>query len=390
MKSPASASVCVIGDTFEEVGIVVADLKKHFKNVDGASPDHGATGVLERPEAEVIIVAFKDLDQAQPYCRTVSDGDRALSPQRSVLLCTAEDAPAAFELCKRQYFDDYVTYWPAPSDRLRLCMSVWLAARAAMALRQKGENDAELLVHAKQLGELDRKVAHELDMGERRAAVTHETMEDLERKLVKANDDFSEHLLKTGANSAVEVKDSEALKRELAQLRDHQVGLARTARGIGVEPMSNWARQLRAKVEPSLAAPRAFASQVRQARPTLLVVAEDDTGRALLAPALRFLGYDPVIARNSNYVLSQLAEARPEAILMDTAASVTDSVSLTRQLKAIPDVAHIPIIIVSGDARRDTLISSMRAGASDFIAKPFTREVLRTKLDKLFRSSATA
>ncbi len=149
--------------------------------------------------------------------------------------------------------------------------------------------------------------------------------------------------------------------------------------------MNNWARQLRAKVGPALAGPRAFASHIRQARPTLLVVADDDTSRALLTPALRFLGYDPVIARGSNYVLAQLAQSRPEAILMDIVSSASDSVSLTRQLKAIPDVAHIPIIIVSGDSRRETLISSMRAGASDFIAKPFTRDVLRLKLDKLLR-----
>jgi CheY-like chemotaxis protein len=385
MKSPASANVFVIGDSFEAVGGVVADLKKHFKNIDGTDIDAESQTARETPDADVLVLAFKDLDHAQPYCRQVTGTDRAVSAQRSVLLCAAEDSAAAFELCKRQYFDDYVAYWPTPLDRSRLWMSVWLAARAALALRQKDEQDAHLLTHAKQLGELDRKVAHELDMGERQAAATHESMVDLEHELAKVNDDFSQHLLQTGANAAIEVKDSDALMRDLARFKNDQLELARAARGLGVDPINNWARQLRAKVEPALAGPRAFASQVRQARPTLLVIADDDTSRALLTPTLRSLGYDPVIARGGHYVLAQLAQARPEAILMDIASSVSDSVSLTRQLKAIPDVAHIPIIFVSGDSRRESLISSMRAGASDFIAKPFTGDVLRVKLEKALR-----
>jgi FixJ family two-component response regulator len=40
---------------------------------------------------------------------------------------------------------------------------------------------------------------------------------------------------------------------------------------------------------------------------------------------------------------------------------------------------------MTGDSRRETLLSSMRAGAVDFIAKPFTREVLRTKLERVLR-----
>ena len=79
----------------------------------------------------------------------------------------------------------------------------------------------------------------------------------------------------------------------------------------------------------------------------------------------------------------------PGAILMDLVAPGADAIGLTRRLKGLPDVAHIPIIIMSGDARRETLFNSIRAGASDFIAKPFTRDVLRTKLDRFLRRPAS-
>ena len=334
------------------------------------------------------MLAFKNLDHVQPYCRPIGVAEQSVTSRRSVLLCQEEDVAAAFELCKRQYFDDYVPYWPNPQDPSRLLMSVWVAGRAAMALEHKGEWDVQLLAHAKQLGNLDRQVTHELDMGERQAAAARDSLIDLEHKLAKANDEFSIHLVQTGANAAVEVKDVAALNQELARFKAQQLELAQAAREQGVKPLNTWAQQLRGKVEPSLAGAREFAAQVRQARPTLLVIGDDDTTRGVLTPSLRFLGYDPVIARDGNHVLSQLARTRPDAILMDIMLPGPEAVSLTRQLKALPDIAHIPIIIMSGDSRRETLISSLKAGASDFIAKPFTREVLRTKLDRLFRQQA--
>lgn len=100
--------------------------------------------------------------------------------------------------------------------------------------------------------------------------------------------------------------------------------------------------------------------------------------------------YDPVVARDANHVLTQLARPRLNAILMDMVSSPSEAVSLTRQLKALPDITHILIIIVSGDSRRETLLSSLRAGASDFIAKPFTHEIPRAKLAKILRQPATA
>jgi DNA-binding response OmpR family regulator len=74
-----------------------------------------------------------------------------------------------------------------------------------------------------------------------------------------------------------------------------------------------------------------------------------------------------------------------DAILMDIRLSDTDGINLTRQLRSIPQLAQVPVVLMSGDSRRDTLLSGIEAGATDFMAKPFTREVLRTKLDKVLR-----
>lgn len=388
MRSPASGNILIIGESASEVDPLVVDLKKHFKHVQGSTSEEGAQAELAQHPPDVIVLAFKTLDQAQPYCKTFGGPEHAASPQRSVLLCKEEEAAAAFEMCKRRYFDDYVI-WPSPHDRSRLNMSVWLACRAAMVLREHAQTDAQLVRHAEHLGELDRKVSHELAIGEQQAAAAQESMLELEQKIAKANDEFSERLAQAGGTKSVDVPSSETLARDLALFKDQQLDLARAAREQGVAPMSDWAQQLRAKVEPSLGAAREFAAQARRERPTLLLVEDDDTTRGLLAPAFRSLGYDLVVVCDGKQALGQLSRIRPEAIFMDLVSKGSDAITLTRQLKALPDYSQIPIVIMSGDSRREMLMRSIQAGASDFIAKPFTSDVLRSKLDRIKRQMAT-
>jgi CheY-like chemotaxis protein len=388
VRFPDSVSVLVAGDSAGEVEPLVADLSRHFGHVEGTTNSEAPEDDIERHAPDVIVLAFKELGQAQPYCQALSQPEQPKRSHRTVLLCRKEDAATAFALCKKQYFDDYIVYWPAPQDALRVAMSVWLACRAMVALREHGSADADLVTHARHLRDLDRKLTSELEAGERRAAAAHDSMVKLELDLSKANDDFSNHLARGGPDAAVEVKNSEALTRDLAQFKSQQLELARSACDRGIKPMSAWARQLKEKVEPALAGTRALAAQVRQARPMLLVVDQDATMRGLLAPALRELGYDLLVVGDGNQVLRELAQAHPDAILLDIRSAGTDAIGLTRHLKTLPDVAHIPIIIMSGDSRKETLISSLKAGAADFIAKPFTREVLRTKLHRVLRRAA--
>lgn len=54
--------------------------------------------------------------------------------------------------------------------------------------------------------------------------------------------------------------------------------------------------------------------------------------------------------------------------------------SLTHRLKASPHLAAIPVIMWTGDSRKEAL-----ASAAAFVAKPFTRELLTAKLKKVLR-----
>ena len=78
----------------------------------------------------------------------------------------------------------------------------------------------------------------------------------------------------------------------------------------------------------------------------------------------------------------------PDLVLMDVMLPGGDGVALTERIKSTPDLAAIPVVMLSGEARLDTLVRSMEAGAADFIVKPFTREALIAKLGKYLPAAA--
>jgi PleD family two-component response regulator len=59
--------------------------------------------------------------------------------------------------------------------------------------------------------------------------------------------------------------------------------------------------------------------------------------------------------------------------------------SRRERLKASPALADIPSIMMSGDSRVETPVRSMEAGATAFVVKPFTRQSLTLKLEKVLK-----
>jgi CheY-like chemotaxis protein len=116
----------------------------------------------------------------------------------------------------------------------------------------------------------------------------------------------------------------------------------------------------------------------------VMVVDDDEVSRVLITEALAGEAYELVFAHDAAAALAVLRHTRPDLILMDVRLPDGDGIMLTGRLKALPQLATIPVLMLTGEARRDTLESSMQAGAVGFLVKPFSREGLVTRLDRCF------
>ncbi len=123
-------------------------------------------------------------------------------------------------------------------------------------------------------------------------------------------------------------------------------------------------------------------------RPVVLVVEDDEFLHAHVAAMLESEPLDLVFEADGAAAFARINAIGPDLVLMDVMLPGGDGVALTEQIKSTPDLAAIPVVMLSGEARLDTLVRSMQAGAADFIVKPFTRESLLAKLTKYLPAAA--
>lgn len=128
-------------------------------------------------------------------------------------------------------------------------------------------------------------------------------------------------------------------------------------------------------------APPSAAPTSRKSITTLLIVEDSATIRRALVRTLQ--GDVPRIleAKDGQEGLVLAADVpAPDAVLLDLNLPDMDGVEVCRQLRSMPATARIPIIILTGTPNVETLQSAMRAGANDFLAKPFSGAHLRTRI----------
>ena len=123
-----------------------------------------------------------------------------------------------------------------------------------------------------------------------------------------------------------------------------------------------------------------------RARPLVLLVEDDEFSHQLVAITLESQNVELVAESDGAAALGRIRSVQPDLILMDVNLPGRDGVELTQQLKADPALAGIPVVMLTGEARREILVRSMGAGAAAFIVKPFTPDALIAKLTKFLPS----
>jgi len=104
-----------------------------------------------------------------------------------------------------------------------------------------------------------------------------------------------------------------------------------------------------------------------------ILVAEDQEDlRAILRDYLTASGYAVVEAVDGVESVAKAASDRPDLVLMDIQLPLLDGYEATRQIKALPGLAAIPIIAVSSFAMKGDEEKARAAGCDDYVTKPYS------------------
>ncbi|MFT6507167.1 MAG: two-component system chemotaxis response regulator CheY [Colwellia sp.] len=117
----------------------------------------------------------------------------------------------------------------------------------------------------------------------------------------------------------------------------------------------------------------------------VLVVDDFSTMRRIIKNLLRDLGFTNISeADDGNTALPMLKDGNFDFVVTDWNMPGMQGIDLLKAIRADSNLSHIPVLMVTAEAKKEQIIMAAQAGVNGYIVKPFTAATLNTKLDKIF------
>jgi FixJ family two-component response regulator len=124
------------------------------------------------------------------------------------------------------------------------------------------------------------------------------------------------------------------------------------------------------------------------ASPIVYVVDDDISVREALGPRLRLQGWHPEVFASAEEFLAHTRVDGPSCLILDV--SLPDLNGLDVQKLVTADGSGVPIIFITGYGDVPTSVQAMKAGAVEFLMKPYSDEVLLDAVRQALIRSASA
>ena len=317
-------TILIATENINDAHDVRRQLADRYKDIFiSLNPDNSVQD-FEAHEPDVLVLAFDTLAKSECYYLGLYRLGTVVHthPHRTVILCDKNEVDRAYELCEKEYFDDYILFWPMSHDGTRLLMAVHHALRD-LAASNTAFGAVELAARARQLEDLEPILERNLDHG----------------------------CIHNVAKSNVQI--------------------------------NAWVQEFKQQCAPHVDSVRAMKNTVEKTPATILVVDDEELGRKLLGTVLTPENYSLMFASSGIEAFGLLRKRRPDLILMDMMMPGVDGIETTRRIKSAGQFSAIPIIMVTCNSDKKNVTACFAAGAMDFVVKPFNRSILRDKIRKL-------
>ncbi|CUR44883.1 chemotaxis response regulator CheY [Alloalcanivorax xenomutans] len=118
---------------------------------------------------------------------------------------------------------------------------------------------------------------------------------------------------------------------------------------------------------------------------SILVVDDFPTMRRIIRSLLKELGFGNVDeAEDGQEALTKLRGGGFQFVVSDWNMPNLDGLEMLKQIRADSDLNHLPVLMVTAEAKKENIIAAAQAGANGYIVKPFTAVTLEEKLNKIF------
>ncbi|PSU11250.1 chemotaxis protein CheY [Photobacterium ganghwense] len=117
----------------------------------------------------------------------------------------------------------------------------------------------------------------------------------------------------------------------------------------------------------------------------ILIVDDFSTMRRIVKNLLRDLGFNNTQEADDGLTaLPMLKKGGFDFVVTDWNMPGMQGIDLLKHIRADAELKHLPVLMITAEAKREQIIEAAQAGVNGYIVKPFTAATLKEKLEKIF------
>lgn len=116
---------------------------------------------------------------------------------------------------------------------------------------------------------------------------------------------------------------------------------------------------------------------------SVMIIEDEPDAAELFAEMMRLNGHRVLKTYSSTPAMTLLAQEKPDVIILDIMMPDVSGMEVLRYLRTQPDLAAIPVVIVSAKATPADITAGLAAGASIYLTKPVSYSDLKNAVDGL-------
>jgi DNA-binding response OmpR family regulator len=122
-------------------------------------------------------------------------------------------------------------------------------------------------------------------------------------------------------------------------------------------------------------------------RKKILIVEDEQSARRMLSFNLKLQGYDILEAEDGPQALNLALAEKPSLILLDIMMPGENGFEVCKKIRLIPEIANVPIIVLTARAGMADKNFAFKAGADDYLTKPVDLQSLNSRVEKILKDA---
>jgi CheY-like chemotaxis protein len=396
-ENPTDNKVAIVAETDELLTEVLHHLNECFESIEPILIGKNAVSKLEEFQPHIIIFFCHKVSSAEAFYLTVHRTCNGFSSwmHESIILCAREEAKKCYQLCIDNVFNDFCLFKPVYEPfSLRLTVTQAIERRKAHLERAGQRNEF------KNIDQEFKSIEKELDK-------TVNKIESISKKdwqmapfftrfIKQKVDGFQQSIINDPQENGIEVVNENKIKDSFDRLKSdvtssEDIKSQEEIQNDAVLAVQDELAKIVADISTQRRQLGETSTSLKEAceldKTHILLIDNDIKSIKMIREALKSDSYVLTIVADPQQGRDVLNKLSIDVILVDTQPSDMQGAKFLQDIQSSKLHGHIPIIIISRANGKQSVQHGLRLGASDYIIKPFEKQLIEKRISRLLEAS---